>query len=49
MTVEGLLDWLDGDGYRYEVVEEALVRMAGSRPKANRVTDRLYPIVNLFA
>ncbi len=47
MTVEGLLDWPD-DGYRYEVVEGVLVRMAGSRPKANRVTDRLYRALGDF-
>ncbi|MGH2345500.1 MAG: Uma2 family endonuclease [Chloroflexota bacterium] len=41
MTVEDLLAHPD-DGYRYEVVEGALVRVAGSRPKAGRVTRRLY-------
>ena len=29
------------DGWRYEVVEGVLVRVAGSRPKAVRVTMRL--------
>ncbi len=42
MTVEDLLRWPDDDGWRYEVVEGVLVRVAGSRPKAVRVTDRLY-------
>ncbi len=42
MTVADLLDWPEDDGYRYEVVEGVLVRLAGSRPKAVRITDRLY-------
>jgi len=42
MTVEDLLRWPGADGWRYEVVEGVLVRVAGSRPKAVRVTDRLY-------
>jgi len=41
MTVDDLLDWPDDDGYRYEVVEGVLVRMAGTRPAAGRVTRRL--------
>jgi len=41
MTVADLLDW-PHDDYRYEVVEGVLVRMAGSRPKAGRITDRLH-------
>ncbi len=41
MTVDDLLDWPDDDGYRYEVVEGVLVRMAGTRPPAGRVTRRL--------
>jgi len=42
MTVADLLDYPDEDGYRYEVVEGVLVRMAGSKPRALFVTDRLY-------
>jgi Uma2 family endonuclease len=42
MTVDCLLRRPDDDGWRYEVVEGVLVRMAGSRPKAVRITDRLY-------
>jgi len=38
MTVDDLLDWPDDDGYRYEVVEGVLVRMAGARPAAGRAT-----------
>jgi Uma2 family endonuclease len=40
-TVADLLRRPD-DNWRYEVVEGVLVRVAGSRPKAVRVTDRLY-------
>ncbi len=43
MTMAEFLDYPDGDdGYCYELVEGVLVRMAGSRPRATRVTDRLY-------
>lgn len=42
MSVDDLLRWPDDDDWRYEVVEGVLVRVAGSRPKAVRVTDRLY-------
>src|SRR5438270_8686493 len=41
LTVDDLLDWPDDDGYRYEVVEGVLVRMAGTRPRAGRATRRL--------
>jgi len=41
MTVEDLLNWPDDDGYRYEVVEGVLVRMAGSKPRALFITMRL--------
>src|SRR5579859_4799447 len=40
-TIADLLR-LSDDGWRYEVVDGVLVRMAGSRPRAVRVTDRLY-------
>jgi Uma2 family endonuclease len=42
ITVDQLLRRPDDDGWRYEVVEGVLVRVAGSRPKAVRITDRLY-------
>jgi len=42
MTMATFLDYPDDDGYRYELVEGALVRMVGSRPRANRITDLLY-------
>lgn len=42
MTLDDFLRWPDTDGWRYELVEGVLVRVAGSRPRAVRVTDRLY-------
>lgn len=43
MTMEEFLDYPDGeDGYCYELVEGVLVRMVGTRPRAGRVTRRLY-------
>src|SRR4051794_40300112 len=42
MTVDDLVNWPEDDGWRYELVEGVLVRVAGSRPKAVRITDRLY-------
>ncbi len=47
MTVEDLLARPE-DGYRYELVEGVLVRVAGSRPKAGRVTRRLYHQLDEF-
>jgi Uma2 family endonuclease len=47
MTVDDLLDWPD-DGYRYELVEGVLVRMAGTRPQAGRVTRRLQLPLTLY-
>ncbi len=45
MTVADLLDWPDDDGYRYEVVEGVLVRMAGTRPEAGAITrGLLFPL-----
>jgi Uma2 family endonuclease len=41
MTVEDLLRWAGDESWRYEVVEGVLVRVAGSRPKAVRVTMQL--------
>ncbi len=34
MTVQDLLDWPDDDGYRYELVDGVLVRVAGSGDEA---------------
>jgi Uma2 family endonuclease len=47
MTVRDLLDYPD-DGYRYEVVEGVLIRVAGSRPKAGRITRRLFRQLDAF-
>jgi Uma2 family endonuclease len=41
MTVDDLLAWPDDDGYRYELVEGTLVRMAGSGKRATRIGLRL--------
>jgi len=48
MTVADLLRWPDDDGYRYEVVEGALVRMAGSKPRAFLVTMRLLRTLDAY-
>lgn len=37
MTVNGLLDWPEDDGYRYELVEGVLVRVAGSGDLATTI------------
>ena len=37
MTIQDLLDWPDDDGYRYELVEGMLVRMAGSGDEATTI------------
>jgi len=37
MTIQDLLDWPDDDGYRYELVDGVLVRVAGSGDKATRL------------
>lgn len=37
MTVDDLFHWPDDDGYRYEVVEGVLVRVAGSEKKATTI------------
>ncbi len=47
MTVDDLLAYPD-DGYRYELVEGVLIRLAGSRPKAGRATRRLYRQLDAF-
>ena len=41
MTLAEFLDYRGEDGYRSELVEGVLVRMVGSRPRANNVTMRL--------
>jgi Uma2 family endonuclease len=47
MTVEDLSAYPD-DGYRYELVEGVLIRVAGSRPKAGRITRRLFRQLDTF-
>ncbi len=43
MTMAEFLDYPDGDdGYCYELVEGVLVRMVGTRPRAGRISRRLY-------
>lgn len=41
MTLATFLDYAGEDGYCYELVEGVLVRMAGTRPRAGRVTRNL--------
>jgi Uma2 family endonuclease len=48
MTVKDLLRLPSSDGRRYEVVEGVLVRVAGSRPKAVRVTMRLLRALDAY-
>ena len=48
MTVSDLLALPDRDGWRYEVVEGVLVRVAGSRPRAVRVTMRLLRALDAY-
>ena len=49
MTIQDLLDWPDSDGYRYELVEWVLVRMAGSGNEATTlaatIVGELYAFV----
>ena len=47
-TVDDLLQWPDDNRYRYEVVEGVLVRMAGTRPQAGRVTRRLFRALDTY-
>ncbi len=37
MTIQDLLDWPDDDGYRYELVDGVLVRVAGSGDEATTI------------
>ncbi len=49
MTMAEFLDYPDGDdGYCYELVEGALVRMVGTRPRAGRISRRLYDELSLY-
>jgi Uma2 family endonuclease len=48
MTVKDLLHWAGDETWRYEVVEGVLVRVAGSRPKAVRVTMRLLRALDAY-
>jgi len=48
MTVKDLLDWPD-DGYRYEVVEGVLVRVAGSGFDATTIGGNVYAALRAFA
>ena len=42
MTLDEFFDYPGEDGYRYELVEGVLVRMVGTRPRAGRVSRRIY-------
>ncbi len=45
MTLAAFLDYRGEEGYRYELVEGVLVRVAGTRPRAGRVTrNLLFPL-----
>jgi Uma2 family endonuclease len=48
MTVDDLLNWPDDDGYRYELVEGVLVRMAGSGEEASTIGGLLLTALNTF-
>lgn len=48
MTIADLLRWPADGGWRYELVEGVLVRVAGSRPRAVRVTMRLLRALDAF-
>jgi len=48
MTVKDLLDWPD-DGYRYEVVDGVLVRVAGSGFDATTIGGNVYATLRAFA
>lgn len=49
MTMADFLSYPDGkDGYCYELVDGVLVRMAGTRPLAGRVTRRLQIPLTLY-
>src|SRR5438270_318950 len=49
LTLDEFLDYPDGDdGYCYELVDGVLVRMVGTRPRAARITRRLYRALDAF-
>jgi len=49
MTMDEFLDYPDGDdGHCYELVDGVLVRMVGSRPRATRITTRLFRALDAF-
>jgi Uma2 family endonuclease len=48
MTLDAFLDYPDEDGYSYELVDGVLVRMVGSRPRAARISRRLYRALDAF-
>lgn len=49
MTMDEFLDYPDGDdGFSYELVDGVLVRMVGSRPRATRITTRLFRALDAF-
>ncbi len=48
MRMDEFLDYPDDDGYRYELVDGTLVRMVGTRPRAARITRRLYRALDTF-
>ncbi len=48
MTLDEFLDYPGEDGYRYELVEGVLVRMVGSRPRANAVTMNLLVPLSIY-
>ncbi len=47
MTIQDLLDWPD-DGYRYELVEGVLVRVAGSGDEATTIGGLILTALNVF-
>jgi Uma2 family endonuclease len=48
MTVDELLRWPDHEGWRYEVVEGVLVRMAGSGEEAATIAGNIYFALRSF-
>jgi Uma2 family endonuclease len=42
MTLDEFFDYPGEEGYQYELVEGVLVRMVGTRPRAGRVTRKLF-------
>jgi len=49
LTIQDLLDWPDDDGYRYELVDGALVRMAGSGGRATVIGGNVYAALRAYA